>query len=158
MNTIPRKIDLLVVHCSATVATADIGAAVIRDWHKQRGFKDIGYHYVIRRDGKIEYGRPEQKVGAHVQGFNAHSIGICLVGGLAPGGKKAENNFTPAQFETLESLLAQLLERYPGSRICGHRDLSPDLNKDGKITPNEFMKQCPSFSVEEWLKSTNIKQ
>jgi N-acetylmuramoyl-L-alanine amidase len=77
MNTIPRKIDLLVVHCSATVATADIGAAVIRDWHKQRGFKDIGYHYVIRRDGKIERGRPEQQVGAHVQGFNAHSIGIC---------------------------------------------------------------------------------
>lgn len=116
--------------------------------HRRRGFLGIGYHYVIRRDGKVEFGRPTNKPGAHVRGHNAHSIAICLVGGLDPKGK-AEDNFTEAQYESLYDLLNML--DYPRAEILGHRDLSPDLNKDGKITSNEWLKQCPCFDVREWL-------
>lgn len=142
--------DLIVVHCSATGPQADIGVADITRWHTQRGFDTIGYHYVIRRNGTCETGRTESTIGAHVRGHNARSVGVCLAGGVDTAGKPA-NNFTPAQFATLESLLIELRGRYPQARICGHRDLSPDKNGDGKITPNEFIKACPSFDVAQWL-------
>lgn len=144
------RTDWLVVHCSATRAAQDIGATDIRRWHLGRGWADIGYHYVIRRDGGIETGRPEDSAGAHVKGFNSTSVGICLVGGLNTDGKP-ENNFTPAQFSSLAKLLGQLKRRYPKAHVRGHRDFSPDLNKDGTITPNEFMKVCPCFDVQAWF-------
>jgi len=146
-----KATDLLVVHCAATRPTQDIGVREITQWHIQRGFDTVGYHYVIRRDGTVETGRPETAIGAHVKGHNAHSIGICLVGGVNTAGKP-ENSFLPSQLAALTELLAQLRSRYPDTRILGHRDLSPDLNKDGKITPNEFIKACPSFDVATWLK------
>ncbi|HEX8545119.1 MAG TPA: N-acetylmuramoyl-L-alanine amidase [Pseudomonas sp.] len=142
--------DLIVVHCSATKASADIGVRDITQWHIQRGFDTVGYHYVIRRNGELETGRPESAIGAHVRGHNSNSIGICLAGGV-DANNKPENNFTPAQFVSLEALLRRLKERYPQARILGHRDLSPDKNSDGKITPNEFIKACPSFDVAQWL-------
>jgi len=143
--------DLIVVHCSATKATADIGVRDITQWHIQRGFDTVGYHYVIRRNGELETGRPQNAIGAHVRGHNSNSIGICLAGGVDTS-NKPENNFTPAQFATLKALLRELEKRYPQARILGHRDLSPDKNGDGKITPNEFIKACPSFDVARWLK------
>jgi N-acetyl-anhydromuramyl-L-alanine amidase AmpD len=142
--------DLIVVHCSATGPAADIGVAQITQWHKQRGFDTVGYHYVIRRNGTLETGRRESEIGAHVRGHNANSIGVCLAGGVDAKGKP-ENNFTPAQFSALENLLRELKSRYPHARILGHRDLSPDKNGDGRITPDEFIKACPSFDVTQWL-------
>lgn len=145
----------LVVHCSATPAHRDIGRAEIDLMHRQRGFVDIGYHYVVRRDGRIETGRPENRAGAHVQGFNSRSLGICLVGGVKADGKTAETNFTPAQYEALDGLLRRLQPKYPTAEILGHRDLSPDRNKDGRITPNEWLKECPTFAVRDWWESRN---
>ncbi|MBK1968392.1 N-acetylmuramoyl-L-alanine amidase [Brevundimonas diminuta] len=139
----------LVVHCSATRAAADIGAAEIRKWHLQQNWRDIGYHYVIRRDGTVETGRPLMEPGAHVQGHNHHSVGICMVGGLDPKGR-AENNFTAEQFASLTELLNDLKVRWPDAEVLGHRDLSPDRNNDGKITRNEWVKECPCFDVKPW--------
>lgn len=144
--------ELLVVHCSATRPSQDIGVREITQWHLQRGFDTVGYHYVVRRDGSLEIGCPENAVGAHVRGHNSSSIGVCLVGGV-DARNRPENNFTPAQFAALDQLLKQLQTRYPHARILGHRDLSPDVNGDGKITANEFIKACPSFDVSVWLRS-----
>jgi N-acetyl-anhydromuramyl-L-alanine amidase AmpD len=142
--------ELIVVHCSATPASMDIGVREITQWHIKRGFDTVGYHYVIRRNGELEAGRKESVIGAHVRGHNAKSIGICMAGGVSEQ-NKPENNFSPEQFRTLETLLGQLKGRYRNARIVGHRDLSPDKNGDGKITPNEFIKACPSFDVGQWL-------
>lgn len=119
----------------------DIGAEEIRRWHLRRGWFDIGYHYVIRRNGKIEKGREDDVPGAHARGFNHLSLGICLVGGVAEDKKTPENNFTPEQFDSLASLLTGLKFDYPDAEIVGHRDL-----------PN-VTKACPSFDVKEWLDS-----
>jgi N-acetylmuramoyl-L-alanine amidase len=139
MNFKPlRDVDLLVVHCSATRESQDIGVEDIRRWHKQRGFLDVGYHYVIRRDGTRETGRPESVPGAHARGWNHRSIGICLAGGVMPNGKTPEDNFTVAQWDELKALLLELRTRYPGADIVGHGDL-PGVNK-----------ACPSFDVAAW--------
>lgn len=133
------KIAYLVVHCAATRPSMDVGKAEIRKWHPQRGFFDIGYHYVIRRDGTLEKGREDTRPGAHVSGFNGKSLGICLVGGVTEHDVNvAENNFTPQQFHELRFLLKKLKAVYPNAQIVGHRD----LNKG---------KACPSFDVKEWL-------
>ncbi len=146
-----KTTDLIVVHCSATRASQDIGRAELDKMHRARGFQCIGYHFVIRRNGVVEIGRPQNTIGAHVAGHNSTSVGICMVGGVAEDGKTAEDNFTPAQFSMLTPLLRKLRDDYGKVRICGHRDLSPDLNHDGKIEPNEWLKQCPSFDVASWL-------
>lgn len=127
----------LVVHCAATEPTMDIGLREIRQWHRERGWLDIGYHYVIRRDGTVETGRPKDVIGAHVEGHNYESLGICLAGGIDASGKP-ENNFTEAQFASLRILLAQLKGDYRSAQIVGHRDLDPK-------------KACPSFDVASWL-------
>jgi N-acetyl-anhydromuramyl-L-alanine amidase AmpD len=144
------RVDYLVVHCSATSAARDIGAKELRAMHLQRGFRDIGYHYVVRRDGTIEKGRPDTEPGAHVEGFNNRSLGICLVGGTKADGKTAECNFEPAQYAALASLLRKLESQHPNAKVLGHRDLSPDRNHDGKISPNEWLKECPTFDVIPW--------
>ncbi len=138
-----KAVDYLVVHCSATKEDMDIGADEIRRWHRQRGWLDIGYHKVIRRDGTIEDGRPDDVPGAHARGFNERSLGFVLVGGVESDGKTAESNFTHAQWEALEGLLREYSERYPEAEILGHRDL-PNVNK-----------ACPSFDVPEWWASRN---
>lgn len=140
------------MHCSATPEGRDVTAADINKMHIARGFKKIGYHYVIRLDGTVETGRKENEVGAHAKGYNANSIGVCYVGGLAKDGKTPKDTRTPAQKRMLNDLLRKLVKQFPGSRICGHRDLSPDLNHDGKIEPNEWVKACPCFDAQEEYK------
>lgn len=149
-----RKTDYIVVHCSATRPGADIGADEISQWHRARGFQAIGYHAVIRRNGELEFGRNFETPGAHVTGQNMRSVGICMVGGIGENGK-AENNFTPAQFRTLELVIRMLLCAWPKAEVLGHRDLSPDLDGDGIVERHEWVKDCPSFDVREWWQQQN---
>lgn len=144
-----RQIKRLVIHCSATEQGANFKAADVREWHLQRGFKDIGYHLVILLDGTTEAGRPLEVAGAHAQGYNADSIAICYIGGMLKG--KAHDTRTPAQRTTLRTWVAVFKSIYPQLDVCGHRDLSVDLNGDGVITPSEWMKACPSFDVKTEL-------
>ena len=144
-----RKINLIVVHCTATPEGRDVTVADIDRMHRARGWKKIGYHYVVYRDGSVHEGRPVNEVGAHAYGRNANSIGVVYVGGVAKDGKTAKDTRTPAQRRALTDLLRKLKKQYPGARICGHRDLSPDLNHDGKIEPSEWVKACPCFNAEE---------
>ena len=132
-----RKINWLVIHTAATRPSMDIGAKEIRQWHKAKGWSDIGYHYVIRRDGRVEKGRPDARVGAHVAGYNRDSIGICLVGGVSEN-LVPENNYTEAQWKALEELLHKLAIKYPEAYVRGHRDF-----------PN-VQKACPCFDAEPW--------
>lgn len=139
-----RAITKIIIHCSATPASMDIGASEIRTWHvRDNGWNDIGYHFVIRRDGTVETGRPIEKQGAHcaAKAGNVASIGICMVGGVKKVGGKlvAESNFTPWQWDALAVLVRKLRKQFPGIvTILGHRDLDPG-------------KACPSFSVKDWL-------
>ena len=97
----------------------------IDTWHRQRGWKlGIGYHYVVRRDGQIEAGRPEYVIGAHCQYHNAHSIGVCYEGGLDIRGQPADTR-TEAQKAAMRRLLEDLHRRYPKALIVGHHDLNP---------------------------------
>lgn len=130
-------VDYLVVHCSATPAHMDVTAKDIKRWHRKRGFLDIGYHYVIRRDGTLEFGRDESEPGAHVRGFNHRSLGICMIGG-STGGKrpKPEDNFEETQFNALAKLLGYLSRKYPDAEIKGHGEMP------------RVAKACPSFDVE----------
>lgn len=149
------RTDYIVVHCSATPSTMDIGKAEIDRWHRAQGWLMIGYHRVIRRDGTIEQGRADDAIGSHVKGYNSVSIGITMVGGVDAKGQP-EDNFTSAQYAALAELLIELKGKYPKAQILGHRDFSPDKNKDGKITPNEFIKACPSFDVRDWVQATGV--
>ncbi len=147
----------LVVHCSATPPSMDIGVETIRGWHRAKGWADVGYHYVIRRDGTVEKGRHETRPGAHVAGFNTGSLGICLVGGVREDNVNAANaNFTAEQLGALRRLLHELKERHPGAAIMGHRDLSPDRNGNGRIDKGEWVKDCPAFNVTAWWLSGGI--
>ena len=131
--------DYIVVHCSATRPSQDISVKDIRKWHLDRGWADVGYHFIIRRNGTLETGRPAHVYGAHVSGYNNTSIGICLVGGVSEADvNKAENNFTDEQFQTLAWLVWGLKFRYPDATVQGHRDF-----------PN-VAKACPSFDVRPW--------
>jgi len=115
-----------------------------------RGWVDIGYHLVITRSGDLELGRPLDVIGAHVAGFNFDSVSVCMVGGLDIEGKPFQNapsQYTPQQWETAQTVAAFLERLYPDAKHRGHRDFSPDLNKDGKITPNEWLKTCPGFDA-----------
>ena len=135
-----RTITLIIVHCSAVRPDQTSSAAQIDTWHrKDNHWKlGIGYHYVVRRDGEIESGRPEWMVGAHCQNHNSHSIGVCYEGGLDIRGQPADTR-TEAQKEALRRLLKELKERYPRAIIVGHRNLNP-------------LKACPCFdAVKEYL-------
>lgn len=142
-----RQINLIIVHCSATPEGRDVTAADINKMHIARGFKKIGYHYVVRLDGTVEKGRNENEIGAHVKGYNANSIGVCYAGGLASDGKTPKDTRTPAQKSALKKLLHTLKQRYPNARIVGHRDLSPDTNHNGKVDRWEWIKYCPCFDA-----------
>lgn len=142
--------EKVVFHCSATKPGQDIGIAQIREWHLARGFSDVGYHFVIRRNGRIEPGRDLQDIGAHAVGHNSTTVGVCMVGGLDANGKEHQHNpdmFTDAQWESARLVVQLLRAIYPSVKVLGHRDLSPDLNMDGHITPNEWQKSCPGFDA-----------
>lgn len=147
----PAAVRFIIVHCSATPPDVDVGVDDIRQWHLARGWDDVGYHFVIRRDGTVEPGRPTEFKGSHVVGRNHESLGVCLVGGVrrdpdADGKDDADGprwdltpdaNFTDAQWASLESLMALLLVRYPGTVPRGHRDFTQN-------------KECPCFDVKSW--------
>lgn len=127
-----RPINEIIIHCSATKAGREFHAADIRRWHLQRGFADIGYHFVIPLDGSVEPGRPLNQTGAHCIGHNRRSIGICYIGGLDPAGHPADTR-TKAQRQSLHILLQHLRLLYPSATIHGHREFSP--------------KACPCFDA-----------
>jgi len=144
-----RYIDLIVIHCTATEAGKEYSVDDITLWHKARGFRTIGYHFLIHLDGTISDGRPIKEIGAHAKGYNRRSIGICYVGGLLNG--KPTDTRTPAQKESIQCLLGSLKSIYSLIDIVGHRDLSVDLNGDGIISRQEWMKSCPCYSVKSEL-------
>ena len=142
-----RFTNLIVIHCSATCCDRSYTEHELTTDHLRRGFSGAGYHYYIRRNGDIKTLRPMTQPGAHVRGYNAHSLGICYEGGLDAQGCPADTR-TPEQRSALRLLVHQLLKRFRNNvRICGHRDLSPDLNGDGLIEPEEWVKQCPCFDA-----------
>ena len=128
-----RNIKELIVHCSATPEGKDYSVDTIRQWHLQRGFSDIGYHYVIYRDGSIHIGRDESIIGAHCTGHNTNSIGVCYIGGCATDGKTPKDTRTTEQKQSLVKLLKELKTKYPQASIHGHRDFAN--------------KACPSFDA-----------
>ena len=138
----PRKsTDYIVIHCAATKASMDIGLTEIRKWHVQdNGWRDVGYHYIIRRNGEVELGRSIRDTGAHAAGYNHKSVSVCMVGGMAED-NSAENNFTPHQWVALIIEIKKLSEMYPDAKIIGHNEISE--------------KECPSFDVQKW-KAENL--
>jgi N-acetylmuramoyl-L-alanine amidase len=135
-----REIKEIIVHCADTPEGRDDRAADIKRWHtKERGWSDIGYHYVIDLDGTIEPGRPIETAGAHCTGHNANSIGICYVGGCDEK-MKPKDTRTDAQKASLQLLLKYLVAKYPNATIYGHRDFNPG-------------KSCPSFDAKEEYKA-----
>lgn len=129
-----RKINEILVHCTATPEGKDFTVEDIDKWHKARGFKKIGYHFVIYNDGSIHKGRDIEEVGAHCTGHNSRSIGICYIGGVARDGKTPKDTRTDSQKESLLELLKELRVKYPKAKICGHRDFAA--------------KACPSFDAK----------
>ena len=131
-----REIKQIIIHCSATKPTQNITAKNIERWHvEERGWRAIGYHYVITRAGDLEKGRDIDDTGAHALGYNANSIGVCLVGGLDDNGKP-EQNYTANQYYSLKKLLDVLCVTFPDAVIMGHNEVSD--------------KACPCFNVGEW--------
>ena len=136
-----KGIQRIFIHCTATREGQDIDAATIRGWHRRQGWHDIGYHFVIRLDGTIERGRPEDQVGSHVAGWNTGSIALVYAGGLDSQGKPKDTR-TPAQLRAMAQLCRDLLAAYPGVRLMGHRDVWS--------TPDKWLKDCPCFDVAQW--------
>lgn len=131
-----RRINTIILHMAATPPEMDIGAETIRDWHvRERGWDDIGYHYVVRRNGEIEPGREPEVIGAHAYGHNEHSIGICLVGGLNAQ-HQPDCNYTQWQWSALRALVEDLTAALGPLEVIGHRDVST--------------KACPGFDARRW--------
>ena len=147
-----RTITLIIIHCSAVRPDQQSSAAQIDSWHRQRGFKfGIGYHYVIRRDGSIETGRPEWMVGAHCVNHNSHSIGVCYEGGLDIRGQPADTR-TAEQKAAMRQLLEDLHRRYPRAVIVGHHDLNP--HKDCPCITNVAKEYAALNDVRACSRST----
>ena len=132
-----RRIDLIVIHCSATRCDQSFPMEALEACHRARGFRCCGYHYYITRDGQLYPGRPEEMVGAHARRYNKHSIGICYEGGLDPQGKPADTR-TPAQKHALAALIHSLKVDYPEAEVVGHNEL-PWVKK-----------ACPCFDCREY--------
>lgn len=130
-----RTITLLIIHCSGVRPYQSSTAQQIDSWHRTRGWKGIGYHYVVLRDGTIQTGRPESQIGAHCAGHNDHSIGICYEGGLDVNGQPKDTR-TRAQKRAMRRLLRGLMQRYPQAFIMGHNALNP-------------RKSCPCFNAAD---------
>lgn len=144
MNSKRSNTSWIVIHCSATRAVQDIGVREIRKWHQAQGWADVGYHFVVRRSGKVEKGRDVDLIGAHVQGHNHNSVAICMVGGIGDNSWRPTNNFTPQQWVALEKLVRSLTIRYPRARVLGHRDFAG------------VTKACPCFSAKAWAKKLKL--
>lgn len=139
LSTNNRYINEIIVHCSATPEGKDFTVSDIKKCHLERGFSDIGYHYVIYRDGSINKGRDESRIGAHCTGHNSHSIGVCYIGGVALDGKTPKDTRTEQQKISLLSLLRELKKKYPKATIYSHREFAN--------------KACPSFDATNEYKN-----
>lgn len=140
---LPRTIKLIVIHCSATRSDRPFPPAALEAAHRARGFRGIGYHFYITRDGRLHHTRPIAEIGAHAFGFNLHSIGICYEGGLSPEGVPADTR-TTFQKAALLDVLTILKRMFPQAVIKGHYQLSTDIRK-----------ACPCFDAEtEYCKLT----
>ena len=133
----------VVVHCADTPPEMDVDAKEIKRWHvEERKFSDIGYHYIIKRDGTLEPGRSVELQGAHALAVNASSVGCCLVG--------RGDNFTKDQYLSLHNIIQTLMDMYPGVEVIGHSDVEPKKP------------YCPGFNVKQWMKKEfsgfNVKQ
>jgi N-acetylmuramoyl-L-alanine amidase len=139
-------IKFIVLHYSATYPDQDLDVADIDKMHKARGWDGVGYHYVIKRDGTVQKGRPDNVVGAHVAGHNTGSLGICCIGGIerATGPNFGVDNRTEAQKDATILLVQDLLRKHPNAQVVGHRDLSPT--------------QCPGFDVRPWWASVKDQE
>lgn len=150
-----EDIDAIMIHVSGTPFGKDVRAADIDRFHRQKGWKMIGYNYVIDLDGTVEIGRPLSMDGAHCnlpgfsgKSYNKHAISICLIGGLDADGKEADTRTDAQKLACSKLIYDELLPAYPGiTDILGHRDASPDLNGDGIINKYEYVKSCPCFDV-----------
>lgn len=130
--SVKRYISEIIVHCTATIIGRDYSIDTIRQWHLDRGFKDIGYHYIIHLDGKIDRGRHESLIGAHCKLHNQNSIGVCYVGGLDSDGNPKDTR-TDAQKDSLLKLIRALKRKYPNAVVHGHREFAN--------------KECPCFDA-----------
>jgi N-acetylmuramoyl-L-alanine amidase len=176
-----RGVNLIVIHCSATKSGEPLKRSVIDGWHRTRNFRarspiaravynpeltHFGYHFFLGVDGVVYTGRHVDEIGQHAKDFNAASIGICMAGGVEKQGR-----YSPKQWASLAALVQELAEHYniplqapvrqyrsadsytEHNGICGHRDLSPDGNGNGRIESYEWLKTCPGFDVSHWLKN-----
>lgn len=143
MKKSKRKISLIIIHCSATPEGKHFTVENIDKWHKYRGFSSIGYHYVVYINGSINEGRNIDSIGAHCQGKNANSIGICYIGGVDYQ-NKAKDTRNDEQKKSLEILVNAALAIYPDAIIAGHYNFAN--------------KACPSFDVAQWLRSIGVKE
>lgn len=136
VEDVRRDIDKIIIHCTATPEGREVDVEDVRSWHRNRGWSDIGYHYLIKLDGTVQVGRPLARIGAHAKGQNTGSIGIAYVGGLTKGGKKAKDTRTAAQKQSMAILVWTLNDLLGGElTVHGHREFAN--------------KACPSFDVSE---------
>ena len=136
-----RTIKYIVVHCTAGSDTQTVEGLKAEFRHK--GWKNPGYHYVVDRDGHITQLLDEAEVANGAAGYNSNGIHIAWMGG------RDTDNRTACQRIMFKTLVKRLHRKYPKAKVCGHRDLSPDRNGDGKITKDEWMKACPRFNVAD---------
>jgi N-acetylmuramoyl-L-alanine amidase len=158
-----RKIDLIVIHCSASKETSNYTFEQLRKDHKARGFRDCGYHFYIKRDGTRFLGREMSEIGAHVGdvGKNANSLGICYEGGLDRNGKAKDTRTVEQKEEILATILEvmtklKVVQPDVKIKIVGHRDLSPDKDQDGVVEPHEWVKLCPCFDAIPEYKNIKV--
>ena len=133
-----RNINKIIIHCSATPEGKNFTVKQIDACHRQRGFNGIGYHFVIYLDGSIHVGRALAKAGAHCKGYNAHSIGVCYIGGVATDGKTPKDTRTDAQKASLVKLITELRQQFPNASVHGHREFAN--------------KACPCFDARKEYK------
>lgn len=129
-----RNINEIIIHCTATPEGKPFTVADIDSWHRQRGWKGIGYHFVIYLDGSVHKGRHIEQVGAHCLGHNTNSIGVCYIGGCTADGKRPKDTRTQAQKSSLVRLVTELRRQYPKATVHGHCEFAD--------------KACPSFDVK----------
>ncbi len=158
MRNLRAGTNKVIWHCSATPPSQDIGAKEIDEMHRDQGWNGIGYHLVIRRNGVVNRGEPLANVGAHAKGYNFTSVAVCMIGGIQEGTEDdnrpiAENNFTAEQWSSAKHVFTFLGMNYPNVEHVGHRDLSLDTDNDGRIQKYEFMKECPCYSVKQWVQN-----
>jgi len=140
-----QETKYIVVHCSQTRPSQDIGAKEIDRWHRESGWLKIGYAKVIKRDGTVEQGRDDDELQAHVKDYNHISTSVCVVGGAKQEDwKQPQDNFTAKQWESLKKVLEEQVIKYPKARIVGHYEL-------------DERKTCPNFNVRQYLLNEDIK-